>query len=79
MLIEFKKTFEKDLIDILDADLYQKIQQVIAEVETAENLREISNVKKLQGEAYYYRIRVGDYRVGIKLNDGVVYFVIILH
>jgi mRNA interferase RelE/StbE len=79
MIIEFKKSFEKDLLNILDADLYQRIQQVIAEVETAENLREISNVKKLQGEADYYRIRVGDYRVGIKLNDGVVYFVRILH
>lgn len=79
MKIEFKKSFEKDLLNILDADLYQRIQQVIAEVETAENLREIRNVKKLKGEEDYYRIRVGDYRVGIKLNDGVAYFVRILH
>jgi len=37
------------------------------------------NIKKLKGEGDYYRIRVGDYRIGMKVNDGVVSFVRILH
>ncbi|WP_202218315.1 type II toxin-antitoxin system RelE/ParE family toxin [Okeania sp. KiyG1] len=37
------------------------------------------NIKKLKGEEEYYRIRVGDYRLGIKVNDGIVFFVRILH
>nr|WP_293145269.1 type II toxin-antitoxin system RelE/ParE family toxin [Okeania sp. SIO3I5] len=36
-------------------------------------------MKKFKGEAEYYRIRVGDYRLGIKVNDGVVFLVRILH
>lgn len=48
-------------------------------IEEAENLGEINNVIKLKGEGDYYRIRVGDYRIGIKLDRDVVYFVRILH
>ncbi|MDJ0556269.1 MAG: type II toxin-antitoxin system RelE/ParE family toxin [Microcoleaceae cyanobacterium MO_207.B10] len=45
----------------------------------AEKLTEVRNIKKLKGEEKYYRIRVGDYRLGIKVNDSVVNFVRILH
>ena len=79
MKIEFRKSFEKDLLKILDAKLYERIQEAIEQVEKAENLSEVSNVKKLKGEADYYRIRLGDYRVGIKVNDNLVSFVRILH
>jgi len=79
MKVEFKKSFEKDLVKILDSGLLQRIQETIEEVENAEKLNEVSNIKKLKGDADYYRLRVGDYRIGIKVNDGVVYFVRILH
>lgn len=79
MNIEFRKSFEKDLLKILDADLFTRIQEIIEQVEKAEKLSEVTNVKKLKGEVDYYRIRLGDYRLGIKVNDGVVSFVRILH
>lgn len=79
MNVEFRKSFEKDLLKILDADLFQRIQEAIEQVESAEKLNEVSNLKKLKGDADYYRIRLGDYRIGIKVNDGIVSFVRILH
>lgn len=79
MNLEFKKSFEKDLLKILDPDLLPRIQEAIFLVEQAEQLSEISNLKKLKGSTDYYRMRVGDYRIGIKVNDGVVSFVRILH
>jgi len=79
MNVEFRKSFEKDLLKILKADLLPRVQEVIERVEQAEQLSEISNLKKLKGETDYYRIRVGDYRIGIKFNDSVVYFIRILH
>ena len=79
MNIEFKKSFEKDLLKILDADLLTKIKKIIVEVEQAEKLTEVRNIKKLKGEENYYHIRVGDYRLGIKVNDGMVSLVRILH
>ncbi len=67
------------MLKIIDADLLTKIQEIIAEVEQAEKLTEVRNIKKLKGEENYYRVRVGDYRLGIKVNDGVVSFVRLLH
>ena len=67
------------MLKILDADLFQRIQDAIEHVENAEKLNEVSNPKKLKGDGDYYRIRLGDYRIGIKMNDGIVCFVRILH
>ena len=80
MNIEFRKSFEKDLIEILDPNLLPRIQEVIERVEQVEKLSEVSNLKKLKGEADYYRIRVGDYRktsrkplpLGMGMNAGAV-------
>jgi mRNA interferase RelE/StbE len=79
MRIEFRKSFEKDLLAILDVKLLQRIREVIERVEEAEQLSEVSNIKKIKGEADYYRIRVGNYRLGIKVNGNIVSFVRILH
>ena len=79
MKVEFRKSFEKDLLKILDAKMSERIQEIIEQVEGAENLSGVSNVKKLKGETDYYRIRVGDYRIGIKVKDDLVSFVRILH
>ncbi|MBE9128612.1 MULTISPECIES: type II toxin-antitoxin system RelE family toxin [unclassified Coleofasciculus] len=79
MNIEFRKSFEKDLGSIRDTTLLQRIRAVIEEVETAENLSEVTNIKKLKGDGDYYRIRVGDYRIGITVNEDTVIFVRVLH
>ncbi len=39
-----KKSFEKDLIKILDAELFERIREVIEQVEKAEKLNEFSKV-----------------------------------
>lgn len=75
MNIEFRKSFEKDLNKIKDESLLQKIQAVIEEVENAENLSEVNNIKKLFADGDYYRIRIGDYRIGLTISDGVIVFV----
>ena len=36
-------------------------------------------MKKLSGASGFYRIRVGDYRVGIAVEDETVEFVRVLH
>jgi mRNA interferase RelE/StbE len=77
--VEFRKSFEKDLSKIRDEDLLLKLKAVIEEVENADNLLGISNIKKLKADGDYYRIRVGDYRVGLTDDQGVITFVRILH
>ena len=79
MNVEFIKSFEKDLNNLRDKSLLQRIQAVIEEVEAAENLGEVSNLKKLKADGNYYRIRVGDYRIGMAVHENIVIFVRVLH
>jgi mRNA interferase RelE/StbE len=77
--VQFKKSFEKDLSSLRDKSLLERIRAVIEEVENAIELGEIGNLKKLKTEVSYYRIRVGDYRLGISIDRSTVTFVRALH
>ena len=80
MKLEFKKSFAKDLKKRSgDADFRKRIYEVIHEVENAETLDQIRNLKKLKGESNYYRLRHGDYRIGLIIEHDVVKFVRVLH
>jgi mRNA interferase RelE/StbE len=77
--VKFRKSFEKDLGKIRDRDLLAKLKVVIKEVENAETLLDVNNTKKLKADGNYYRIRVGNYRVGFTEDEGVITFVRVLH
>jgi len=80
MEVEFRKSFEKDLNKIKNTGLLKKIKSVILEVEKADNLQQINQIKSLKGENnYYYRIRIGSYRIGIYADQNIVRFVRFLH
>jgi len=53
----------------------RQLLEVISEVENSQNLSEIEHVKKLRGAENYYRIRIGDYRLGLKVENNIVIFV----
>jgi len=53
----------------------KRVREIIEEVERAKSPSEISNLKKLKGRGDYYRIRVGEYRVGIALAGETFVFV----
>ena len=65
MKTEFKKSFLKDLKALHGKKLKEKIKSTILDVEKAETIWSIGNLKKLKGSEKYYRIRIGDYRIGI--------------
>ncbi len=79
MQVEFRKTFQQDLRDIKDRKILERIRAAIEEVETANSLLSVANVKAIQGHVGYYRIRIGDFRLGLYLDKGVVAFVRVLH
>jgi mRNA interferase RelE/StbE len=79
MNVEFRKSFEKDLRKIKDAELLQRIQAVIEEVETIDSMADLTNVKRLKAEGDYYRIRVGNYRIGLSIREEAVVFTRVLH
>ncbi len=65
MVLEFDKSFEKSLDKLKDKALFPKIEKVISILEQANSFSELSNIKKLSGFKFYYRYRLGDYRIGI--------------
>ncbi|MFH2047282.1 MAG: type II toxin-antitoxin system RelE/ParE family toxin [Pseudomonadota bacterium] len=80
MNLEFKKSFARDLKKRKqDKELLERIQRIINEVDEAVSIIEIGNLKKLKAEGNYYRIRLGDYRLGLIIENDMVYFVRFLH
>lgn len=79
MKVDFKSSFSRDLKKIKDKDLLQQVKKAIEEVEQAMNLQTVNNLKQLKGGGTYFRIRIGDYRIGLVKEDDVVAFVRFLH
>ncbi|KAA0230658.1 type II toxin-antitoxin system RelE/ParE family toxin [candidate division KSB1 bacterium] len=79
MTLEFRKSFARDLKKIKEKQVLQQIKEIIEEVEQAANIGAINNLKQLKGGESYYRIRIGDYRIGLKLENERVVFVRFLH
>jgi mRNA interferase RelE/StbE len=81
MDIAFKKSFLKSIKKLKDKSLKDDIFDAINSAEDAETLDEIPNIKKLTGYSIYYRIRIGDYRIGLKWvdNEKRLYFVTFDH
>jgi len=75
----YEKSFGRDLKKVKDKRLLKQVQKIIAQVESANSLSDLQNVKKLEGYATYYRIRVGEYRIGIEVLEGQVIFVCFLN
>lgn len=79
MKIQFRESFERDLKKIKNPPLLKQIKKLIFKIESCSALTEIPNVKKLAGGNNFYRIRLGDYRVGLYVGKSVVEFVRVLH
>ncbi|GMN06320.1 hypothetical protein MTsPCn5_17090 [Croceitalea sp. MTPC5] len=65
MKIVYLKTFLKDIKKIKDPKLALKVEQLILEIKSVDSLEDLKNVKKMKGYSIAYRIRIGDYRMGI--------------
>lgn len=75
MKTQFKESFLKDVEALGDNALRRRVRNAITQVEQAATLKNIKNLKKLKGGDQYYRIRIGDYRLGLILQDDTVVFV----
>jgi mRNA interferase RelE/StbE len=75
MNIQIDKSFEKDIKKIKDKDLLAKIANTIEQIQASSTKEEITNIKKLKGFQSYYRIRIGDYRIGLAIEGTTVDFI----
>jgi mRNA interferase RelE/StbE len=78
MKVEFLGSFNRD-IGKLSQSVKKDVAHAIEAVEQASKLAEIGNLKKLKGFKNVYRIRIGDYRIGLFIEKGTVEFARIVH
>ena len=80
MRVLFTKSFAKDLRrHKKNRQILNQVQKVIEKAERAGAISELTNFKQLKAEGRYYRIRIGDYRVGVTIENDEITFVRVLH
>lgn len=79
MKVEFKNSFAKDLQRIKGEKIKEQVGKVIEQVEGVDDLQGLRTLKKLHGVNNYYRIKMGDYRIGLIVEKDVIVFVRLLH
>jgi len=79
MKLLFEKKFLKEISHLGNPKLQSALEQVILEAETAKSISQIKNMKKLKGYKNAFRIKVGDYRIGLLINSDTIVFVRFLH
>lgn len=79
MKTEFLKQFYKDLDKLKLQSVKDDVADAIENVEEAGKTTEIKGLKKLTGYKFAYRIKIGDYRIGIFIENSVVEFARVVH
>ena len=70
MKIFIDKSFVKDVDKITDKKLLRNLNKLIIELENSNSLTELPQVKKIKGYDSFYRIRLGNYRLGLEEIKG---------
>lgn len=66
-----KKSFIKDLKQI-PLETRTKTILTLKEIDAARDISEIQNCIKLKGFKNYYRIKLGDYRIGLHFENNLI-------
>ena len=79
MKVTIQKLFEKDIHKISDKKLASQVSIAIDEMETATNLSDLRNIKKMVAKGNYYRMRIGNYRLGFKAETDSIILLRFMH
>lgn len=79
MQVDFKKSFLRDLKRIKETHVKDRLRETIESIENAKHFQEISHLSKIKYGDRYYRIRIGDYRLGLILEGDTFILVRFLH
>ncbi len=77
--VKYSEKFLKDIKKLKNNKIYHQIKKVcFEEVPKLEDFSLIKHLKKIQGYNNYYRFRIGDYRIGLKLEENTIYMMRVL-
>ena len=75
MQIEFSEKFIKDIENIEEKKILIKLENIIENIKNKKPIK----MKKIKGFKNFYRIRIGDYRLGIEMDKEKVIIKRFLH
>jgi mRNA-degrading endonuclease RelE of RelBE toxin-antitoxin system len=72
----YKRIFLKDLASLPKRYRSRIERLVFDEIPASENIFHDFDIHKMRGYGHYYRIRMGNYRIGCKITaeNGIVFF-----
>ena len=80
MITEYLPSFIKDLKTLKCSPYYEKIKTLVFDdIPKLSDINEVKNIKKLKGNKPFYRVRVGNYRIGFRLDNNILVFMRVLH
>ena len=80
MNIRYTKRFSKDLDAIRNTgSIKKRLLDIIKQIKEVDALADITGVRKIEGYSNYFRIRIGDYRLGLKLTENGLEMIRFLH
>ncbi|MCX6271480.1 MAG: type II toxin-antitoxin system RelE/ParE family toxin [Bacteroidetes bacterium] len=81
MQVIVDKQFIKDLDYITDKDILLRISNCIQSANTATSFMQLKGMKKItyKKNTSYYKIRMGNYRIGISYKNDVLIFERVAH
>jgi len=74
MQIEISRKFRKQVEACKEPGIRSKILNIIEATEASVTMQDFPNLKKLTGYKNSFRIRMGDYRVGVVIDGTKVIF-----
>jgi len=76
----YGKRFSKDLDAIQHEGKVKKaLLELIDEIKQADSLGDLKDVRKIEGYQGYFRMKVGDYRLGVKADKNRIEMIRFLH
>ena len=80
MELLYAKRFSKDVDELRKKGKTRKVLLgVIEKIRKAGSLADLKDARKIEGYQNYYRIKVGEYRLGIKVIKNTVELIRFLH
>lgn len=79
MKVLFLDKFNRDLDKLKEKKVRQSIKRAILKLEKAPTMNKITGLKRLKGEKEAYRLREGNYRIGLYIVGNTIELARVVH
>ena len=69
MIVEPSRQFSRDVRRLDSSQIRHRLNRAIQELIEAADVTEVSGIRRLQSEGRHYLVQIGDYQLGITMND----------